>query len=64
MPELLEPKNQKKINCLLSILQKTQQILKENSQKSKAQKLLQEIEKKRQTKEFSPEPDQEIDKVE
>jgi len=60
-PEL---KNQEKINCLLNILQKTQQILKENNQKSEAQKLLQEIEKKYQIKELISQPEQEVDKAE
>jgi len=59
-----ESKNQKKINYLLSILQKTQQILKEDNQKIEAQKLLQEIEKKYQIKELVSEPDQEIDRAE
>ncbi|CAJ0747032.1 12936_t:CDS:2 [Entrophospora sp. SA101] len=59
----LEPKNQKKINCLLSIIQKTQQILKENNQKIAAQKLLQEIEQKYQIKESESEPKPEIDQV-
>lgn len=64
MPTPLEFKNQKKINCLLSIIQKTQQILQENNQKIAAQKLLQEIEQKYQVKELASEPNQEIDQVE
>jgi len=64
MSASLESKNQEKINCLLNILQKTQQILKENNQKSEAQKLLQEIEKKHQVKELVSQPEQEIDKAE
>jgi len=64
MSTTLESKNQEKINCLLNILQKTQQILKENNQKSEAQKLLQEIEKKHQIKEVITQPKQEVDKVE
>jgi len=64
MPASPELKNQEKINCLLNILQKTQQILKESNQKSEAQKLLQEIEKKHQIKELISQPEQEVDKAE
>ena len=64
MSTTLESKNQEKINCLLNILQKTQQILKENNQKSEAQKLLQEIEKKHQIKEVITQSEQEVDKAE
>lgn len=60
---LSENKNQTKIACLLSIVKKTREILKEKDEKTEVQKLLQSIEQKYQFNSKELEIDKEIDQV-
>lgn len=62
-------KNEKKLNCLLAILQKTRQFLQDNPEKEEVRSVLQAIEKKiaKPTPpclDLTTEPDKENDQVE